>query len=49
VTTIRLALDVLRIFSAPAGTLGEKWVNVQERRLGRTEPSERPDDLTTDP
>ena len=33
VTTIRHALDVFKRFSAPAGVLGEQWLNEQERKL----------------
>ena len=33
VTTIRHALDVLKLFSAPAGVLGEQWLSEQERKL----------------
>jgi len=48
VKTLQDAVEVLRKFSAPAGVLGEKWLNEQERRLGRKEPSERPDGPTPD-
>src|SRR5215831_11339986 len=34
VTTIRHALDVLKRFSAPAGVLGEEWLEEQQRKLG---------------
>ena len=46
--TLQDAVGVLRKFSAPAEMLGEQWLNEQERRLGRKEPSERPDGPTTD-
>ena len=38
VNTIRHALDVLKRFRAPAGILGEKWLNEQARKLGEESP-----------
>jgi hypothetical protein len=34
VNTIRHALEVLKRFSAPAGILGERWLEHQERAVG---------------
>jgi hypothetical protein len=40
VTTVRHAIDVLKRFSAPAGSLGEQWLREQENRWRQT--GERP-------
>ena len=34
VTTVQHALDVLKRFSAPAGSLGEQWLGEQEKKIG---------------
>ena len=33
VTTLQRAMEVLKRFSSPAGVLGERWLEEQERRL----------------
>jgi hypothetical protein len=38
VTTLQHAMDVLKRFRAPAGALGEQWLEEQERNLGRGKP-----------
>ena len=37
VSTIRHALDVLKRFSAPAGLLGQRWLDEQEKTLDDSE------------
>ena len=33
VSTLQHAMDVLKLFSAPAGPLGEQWLREQEKKL----------------
>ena len=40
VTTVQHAIDVLKRFSAPAGSLGEQWLSEQENTWRQT--GERP-------